>query len=70
MSRAARKCFSAANYEVLRVKKHLSLHGFLVRKVFPNFAGVPGLPPLISRTIAAVDGNVLLNGLTAVSRPM
>jgi SAM-dependent methyltransferase len=67
---AARKCFSAADYEVLRVKKDLSLHGFLVRKVFPNLAVVPGLPPLVSRTIAAVDSNVLSNGLTVVSRPM
>jgi 2-polyprenyl-3-methyl-5-hydroxy-6-metoxy-1,4-benzoquinol methylase len=67
--RAARTCFSSADYEVLRVKKDLSLHGFLVRKVFPKLATVPGLPQLVSRTIAAVDSNVLSNGLTVVSRP-
>lgn len=68
--RAARRCFSAADYEVLRIKKDLSLHGFLVRKVFPKLAAVPGLPQLVSRTIAAVDSNALSNGLTVVSRPM
>lgn len=67
--RAARTCFSTADYEVLRVKKDLSLHGFLVRKVFPRLAAIPGLPPLIARTIAAVDSNALSNGLTVVSRP-
>jgi hypothetical protein len=34
--RAARTCFSIANYQVLRIKKDLSLQGFLVRKVFPR----------------------------------
>jgi SAM-dependent methyltransferase len=68
--RAARACFKAADYEVLRVKKDLSLHGFLVRKVFPNLGVVPGLRPLVARTIAAVDSNTLSNGLTVVARPM
>jgi SAM-dependent methyltransferase len=67
--RAARECFSAAEYEVLKVKKDLSLHGYLVRKVFPNLAMVPGLPPLVSRAIAVVDSNAFSNGLTVVSRP-
>jgi hypothetical protein len=67
--RAARTCFSTADYEVLRIKKDLSLHGFLVRKVFPNLAALPGLPQLVARTIAAVDSNALSNGLTVVSRP-
>jgi len=68
--RAARNCFSSAEYEVLRIKKDLSLHGFLVRKVFPNLAGVPGLPQFIARAIASVDSNALSNGLTVVSRPL
>lgn len=68
--RAARTCFSSAEYEVLRIKKDLSLHGFLVRKVFPNLAGVPGLPQFIARTIASIDSNALSNGLTVVSRPL
>jgi SAM-dependent methyltransferase len=68
--RAARTCFSSAEYEVLRIKRDLSLHGFLVRKVFPNLATVPGLPQFIARTIAAIDNNALSNGLTVVSRPL
>jgi 2-polyprenyl-3-methyl-5-hydroxy-6-metoxy-1,4-benzoquinol methylase len=68
--RAARTCFTSADYEVLRIKKDLSLHGFLVRKVFPNLAAVPGLPQLIARTIASIDSNALSNGLTVVSRPL
>jgi len=67
--RAARTCFTTANYEVLRIKKDLSLHGFLVRKVYPRLDVVPGLPQLTSRLIAAVDSNALSNGLTVVSRP-
>ena len=68
--RAARTCFSAADYQVLRLKKDLSLQGFLVRKVFPRLGAFPGLAPLASRAIAAVDSNALSNGLTVVSRPM
>ncbi len=68
--RAARACFSTANYEVLRIKKDLSLQGFLVRKVFPKLAVFPGLPRLASRTNAAIDSNVLSNGLTVISRPI
>jgi SAM-dependent methyltransferase len=67
--RAARTCFSTANYEVLHIKKDLSLQGFLVRKVYPKLALLPGLPQLASRTIAAIDSNALSNGLTVVSRP-
>lgn len=68
-ARAAQTCFSAAGYETLRIKKDLSLHGFLVRKVFPKLEAVPGLAPAIARTIAAVDSNALSNGLTVVARP-
>ena len=68
-ARAARACFSTAGYDVLRLKKDLSLHGYLVRKVFPKLAAIPGLPQLVSRMIAAVDSNALSNGLTVVSRP-
>lgn len=67
--RAARTCFGAADYDVLRIKKDLSLHGFLVRKVFPRLALVPGLPHLIARRISAIDSNALSNGLTVVARP-
>lgn len=67
--RAARTCFSTASYEVLRVKKDLSLQGFLARKVFPRLAAFPGLPQRVARTIAAIDSNALSNGLTVVSRP-
>jgi SAM-dependent methyltransferase len=67
--RAARTCFSTADYEVLRIKKDLSLQGFLVRKVFPRLEKFPGLPERVARTIAAVDNNMLSNGLTVVSRP-
>jgi hypothetical protein len=64
--RAARTCFSIANYQVLRIKKDLSLQGFLVRKVFPRLSRLPGLPQLVS---CAIDSNALSNGLTVVSRP-
>lgn len=67
--RAARTCFTTAHYNVLQVKKDLSLQGFLVRKVFPKLAAFPGLRQFVSRTIAAIDSNVLSNGLTVVSRP-
>jgi SAM-dependent methyltransferase len=67
--RAARTCFSCAEYEVLRIKRDLSLHGFLVRKVFPKLETFPGLPQFVARAIAAVDSNALSNGLTVVSRP-
>ncbi len=66
--KAARTCFPKAGYRVLRLKKDLSLQGFLVRKVFPKFGAVPGLSARVSRTIAAIDSNVLSNGLTVVSR--
>jgi hypothetical protein len=66
--KAARICFTKAGYEVLRLKKDLSLQGFLVRKVFPKLSRVPGLTGQVSRTIAAIDSNVLSNGLTVVSR--
>jgi SAM-dependent methyltransferase len=68
--RAARTCFCSADYEVLRVKKDLSLHGLLVRKVFPTLAIFPGLRQLVARSIAAIDSNALSNGLTVVSRPI
>lgn len=67
--RAARICFSTADYEVLQLKKDLSLQGLLVRKVFPQLERFPGLPERVARTIAAIDSNALSNGLTVVSRP-
>jgi SAM-dependent methyltransferase len=67
--RAAMACFWAANFEVIRIKRDLSLQGLLVRKVFPFLSMVPFLPVLIGRMIAAIDSNVLSNGLTVVSRP-
>jgi hypothetical protein len=66
---AARQCFAKAGYEVLRLKKDLSLQGFLMRKVFIRFDAMPGLRAAVSRTIATVDSNALSNGLTVVSRP-
>jgi len=68
--RAARTCFSAADYEVLRVKKDVSSQGFLARKVVPALTAVPGLPQLVSRTMAVIDSTVLSNGLTAIARPI
>lgn len=68
--RAARMCFSVADYEVLQVKKDVSLQGFLVRTVVPVLAAVPGLLQLVSRTMADIDGNVLSSGLTAIARPV
>ena len=68
--RAARACFMKAGYEILRLKRDLSLHGFLVRKMFPKVCKVvPGLQKAVSRMIAAIDSNMLSNGLTVVSRP-
>ena len=68
--RAARTCFMKAGYEILRLKKDLSLHGFLVRKMFPKFAVLPGLQNAVSRTIAIINSNILSNGITVVSRPV
>ncbi len=67
--RAAATCFKSAEYEVLQIKKDPSLHGFLVRKVFPALAFFPGMQQLVARTIMAIDNNALSNGLTVVSRP-
>ena len=66
--RAARRTFGAAGYEVLRVKKDLSLHGYLARRLFDPLAVHPGAARLVARTIAKVDTNLLSNGLTVVAR--
>ena len=66
--KAARRTFGSAGYEVLRVKKDLSLHGYLARKLFDPLAAHPGAARLVARTIAKVDTNVLSNGLTVVAR--
>ena len=67
--KSARVCFAKAGYEILQLKRDLSLHGFLVRKMFPKFGVVPGLQSAVSRAITAIDSNILSNGLTVVSRP-
>src|ERR1700722_1472907 len=66
--RAARRTFSSAGYEVLRVKKDLSVHGYLARKLFDPLAAHPTAARLVARTIARVDSNLLSNGLTVVAR--
>ena len=66
--RAARRTFSSAGYEVLRVKKDLSVHGYLARKLFDPLAAHPTAARLVARTIAKVDNNFLSNGLTVVAR--
>jgi SAM-dependent methyltransferase len=66
--RAARRTFASAGYEVLRVKKDLSVHGYLARKLFDPLASHPGAARLVARTIARVDTNLLSNGLTVVAR--
>jgi SAM-dependent methyltransferase len=66
--RAARWTFASAGYEVLRVKKDLSLHGYLARKLFDPLSAHPGAARLVARTIAKVDTNLLSNGLTVVAR--
>lgn len=43
-------------------EKDLSPQGFVVRKVFPRLSRLPGLPQLVSRTIAAIDSDPLSNG--------
>jgi SAM-dependent methyltransferase len=65
--RAARRTFASAGYEVMRVKKDLSLHGYLARKLFDPLAAHPGAARLVARTIAKVDTNLLSNGLTVVA---
>jgi hypothetical protein len=66
--RAARRTFAAAGYEVLRVKKDLSVHGYLARRLFDPLAAHPAAARLVARTIAKVDSNLLSNGLTVVAR--
>jgi hypothetical protein len=66
--RSARRTFASAGYDVVRVKKDLSLHGFLARKLFDPLATHPGAARLVARTIAKVDTNLLSNGLTVVAR--
>jgi SAM-dependent methyltransferase len=66
--KAARRTFSSAGYDVLRVKKDLSLHGYLARKLFDPLASHPAAARLVARTIAKVDTNLLSNGLTVVAR--
>ena len=68
--RAARRTFASAGYEVLRVKKDLSVHGYLARKLFDPLAAHPAAARLVARTIAKVDTNLLSNGLTVVARRM
>jgi hypothetical protein len=65
---SARRTFASAGYDVVRVKKDLSLHGFLVRKLFDPLAARPAAARLVARTIAKVDTNLLSNGLTVVAR--
>jgi SAM-dependent methyltransferase len=65
--RAARRTFASAGYEVVRVKKDLSLHGYLARKLFDPLAAHPAAARLVARTIAKVDTNLLSNGLTVVA---
>jgi SAM-dependent methyltransferase len=66
--KAARRTFASAGYQVLRVKKDLSVHGYLARKLFDPLASHPGAARLVARTIARVDTNLLSNGLTVVAR--
>ena len=66
--RAARRTFASAGYRVLRVKKDLSVHGYLARKLFDPLASHPAAARLVARTIAKVDSNLLSNGLTVVAR--
>jgi SAM-dependent methyltransferase len=66
--RAARRTFASAGYQVLRVKKDLSVHGYLARKLFDPLAAHPSAARLVARTIARVDNNLLSNGLTVVAR--
>ena len=66
--RAARRTLASAGYRVLRVKKDLSVHGYLARKLFDPLAAHPAAARLVARTIAKVDSNLLSNGLTVVAR--
>ncbi len=66
--RAARRTFTSAGYKVLRVKKDLSVHGYLARKLFDPLAAHPAAARIVARTIAKVDTNLLSNGLTVVAR--
>jgi SAM-dependent methyltransferase len=66
--KAARRTFSSAGYQVVRVKRDLSLHGYLARRLFDPLASHPAAARLVARTIAKVDTNLLSNGLTVVAR--
>jgi SAM-dependent methyltransferase len=66
--RSARRTFASAGYEVLRVKKDLSLHGYLARKLFDPLVSHAGAARVVARTIAMVDTNLLSNGLTVVAK--
>jgi SAM-dependent methyltransferase len=66
--KAARRTFSSAGYQVVQVKRDLSLHGYLARKLFDPLAAHPTAARLVARTIAKVDTNLLSNGLTVVAR--
>jgi SAM-dependent methyltransferase len=66
--KAARRTFSSAGYQVVQVKRDLSLHGYLARKLFDPLAAYPTAARLVARSIAKVDTNLLSNGLTVVAR--
>jgi SAM-dependent methyltransferase len=66
--KAARRTFKSAGYRVVRVKRDLSLHGYLARKLFDPLASHPAAARLFARTIAKVDTNLLSNGLTVVAQ--
>jgi SAM-dependent methyltransferase len=66
--RAARRTFRSAGYQVVQVKRDLSLHGYLARKLFDPLASYPAAARLVARTIAKVNTNLLSNGLTVVAR--
>jgi SAM-dependent methyltransferase len=66
--KAARRTFRSAGYRVVRVKRDLSLHGYLARKLFEPLVSHPAAARLVARTIAKVDTNLLSNGLTVVAQ--